>query len=360
MNALIGILILVVFVAGAVLLASLLPASRRRAARPGSLGYELVTPEMPTPEMPAPEMPVPEMPAPERAEHWLITETARHPRLQRMLRSADRRVVGGSAVVACLVALGAAAIAVGWILDTVDTNRGFARWDRSVAQWGADRATPLTTDALRAITQLGDTVVVVSLLVAVAVFDYRRHRRPAVFGFVATIAIGVTTLNNTLKLLVDRERPMIDQLIGSAGSSFPSGHSATAAAGWAALVLLLERSSPRAARRWLMLGAVVVAVAVAASRALLGVHWLTDVIAGVIVGWTWFFLVAVVFGGRILRLGDPAARRPDGSLVLDHDDPALRVGDSIGDVWDRSQREHRRPEPRMIDSGRGIETGHDA
>src|SRR5215212_1479819 len=46
--------------------------------------------------------------------------------------------------------------------------------------------------------------------------------------------------------------------------------------------------------------AAVITLAVAASRALLGVHWLTDVLAGMIVGWSWFLLAALVFGGRIL------------------------------------------------------------
>jgi membrane-associated phospholipid phosphatase len=47
---------------------------------------------------------------------------------------------------------------------------------------------------------------------------------------------------------------------------------------------------------------------VATTRVLLGVHWLTDVIAGAIVGWMWFVLVTVLFGGRILKFGEPAER----------------------------------------------------
>jgi membrane-associated phospholipid phosphatase len=322
-NVLTGVVVLVTLVAGIVLVASL----RRTPSH--------------------------EAPAPERAEHWLIVQTAHRPRVQRIVRSVDRRVAGGCALAACLTALGMSAMAVGWILDSVDTNRGFARWDRSVAAWGSDHATTFSTTLLRTATQLGDTTVVVVLLVGVSAWDYRQHHRKAVFGFVATIIIGVTALNNTLKLVVGRDRPIVQQLIGSAGSSFPSGHSATAAAGWAALLLIVERSSPRSARRWLAVAAILVTVTVAASRALLGVHWLTDVIAGAIVGWTWFFLVAVVFGGRILRFGDPAARRADGSALRDGN-PA-----DATEVCNRPHREQRSVGPTVIDTDRGIETGFD-
>lgn len=53
--------------------------------------------------------------------------------------------------------------------------------------------------------------------------------------------------------------------------------------------------------------AITVAMAVATSRALLGVHWVTDVVAGLLLGWGWSFLVSVVYGGRRERLGDPVA-----------------------------------------------------
>jgi hypothetical protein len=40
---------------------------------------------------------------------------------------------------------------------------------------------------------------------------------------------------------------------------------------------------------------------------LLGVHWLTDVMAGLCLGWGWFALVSIAFGGRMLRFGAPVA-----------------------------------------------------
>ena len=44
---------------------------------------------------------------------------------------------------------------------------------------------------------------------------------------------------------------------------------------------------------------------VACSRVLLGVHWLSDVIAGLAFGWAWFGICAIAFGGRFLVLGAP-------------------------------------------------------
>ena len=90
------------------------------------------------------------------------------------------------------------------------------------------------------------------------------------------------------------------------GPSFPSGHSSTAAALWAAVALVAARWL---GRRWIapLAGAAVgIGVAVAASRVLLDVHWLTDVIAGLALGWAWFATCAVAFGGRVLRFGATA------------------------------------------------------
>ena len=67
--------------------------------------------------------------------------------------------------------------------------------------------------------------------------------------------------------------------------------------------LLLGRRRPRAARAVLAGVAVGIAVAVASSRVLLDVHWLSDVIGGLALGWAWFAVCGIAFGGRLLRFG---------------------------------------------------------
>lgn len=77
----------------------------------------------------------------------------------------------------------------------------------------------------------------------------------------------------------------------------------------AAALVLARRRSPRA-RALLAGGAVTIAVAVACSGVLLGLHWMSDVIAGLASGLAWFGIRAIAFGGRFLVLGAAVQRRP--------------------------------------------------
>jgi len=252
------------------------------------------------------------------AEEAVVRELDRHPRLANFLRRRmDRRSAGGFVLTVGLLIVFGCALLIGVVFDMVDNQVGLAELDDSVAEWGARNATSATVEVVKVITELGSTLVVAVALATAGLVDYLRRRNAEVFAFLAAVGFGQLLLHNALKAIITRERPDVLQLVGTEGWSFPSGHSTAAAASWAAVALVLGRDRSNLWRTVLGAIAVLIAVAVAVSRALLGVHWVTDVVAGVALGWGWFLLCAVVFGGRAQRLGDPVSEHPRGL----HDEP---------------------------------------
>jgi membrane-associated phospholipid phosphatase len=223
-------------------------------------------------------------------------------------RRLDPEAATGLALTIALGLVFAAALGFGLVADMVTSETGLYRLDASAAAWGADNATPASTWFLGLVTWLGATVTVLAVTVALGGLEWLRRRRLAVLAFMVTVVVGQNLIANTVKALVERERPPVPHLASSSGFSFPSGHTAAAAATWAAVVLVLGRGRPFRSKAWLGAGAAAVVVAVAASRVLLGVHWLTDVIGGAALGFGWFVVCSVAFGGALLHFGAPAER----------------------------------------------------
>ena len=132
-------------------------------------------------------------------------------------------------------------------------------------------------------------------------------------------------LVNSIKQLLDRARPTFNPAAATLGPSFPSGHSATAAALYASVALVLARRRSPRVRALLAAAAGGIAVAVACSRVMLDVHWLSDVIAGLAFGWVWFSLCAIAFGGRFLRFGAPVEKATQVAESLPEPGPASEV-----------------------------------
>jgi undecaprenyl-diphosphatase len=161
----------------------------------------------------------------------------------------------------------------------------------SQAEQAVSRSPALLAVA-RAVTLAGDPVLLWVLVLTASLLLYRRGARRLVL-FLLAVRVGAQLLSSGLKLAVDRARPVFDQPVDTAlGAAFPSGHALGAAAVWTALAVIVL---PLARRRLLvLLAAVGIAVAVAISRVLLGVHYLTDVIGGLLLGAGWTAVCAVV------------------------------------------------------------------
>ncbi len=208
---------------------------------------------------------------------------------------------------AALVAGIAGALVFGAVAWMVQADVGLARYDLRVARWAARNATSGSTDVLRALTRIGSTGGLITIALVTVLVVWRRLPVRNVILFLVVVMAGESLMVSAIKSIVDRLRPEVDRLAGFSGSSFPSGHAAASAATLAAVALLLGSGRSRRVRVVLAGVAGGLAAAIAASRVLLGVHWLTDVVAGLVLGWTWFAVVSILFGGRQLRLAAPVA-----------------------------------------------------
>lgn len=135
-------------------------------------------------------------------------------------------------------------------------------------------------------------------IAAVALYLAHRARRAL---FVVIVMFGEAALDAVTKLAVGRDRPMFDHPVASAaGKSFPSGHALGAVVAFGLVVVLL-------ARRFKVATGVVGGVAVllvSYSRLALGVHYVSDVVGGWLLGVAWLVLAVWLCGDRLLAPSD--------------------------------------------------------
>ena len=193
---------------------------------------------------------------------------------------------------------------VGWVAFGHDRQWWLVGVDERISRWfAAQRTDPLNTATLigswlsETITKIAVTAVVVLILLR-----WLRRWYEALVVAVALILEAMVFITTTF--IVDRPRPPVPHLDGSpVGSSFPSGHVAAAVC-YAAIAIVAGRNC---AKRWVVVTLWTIAVAspviVGLSRMYRGMHFMSDVVAGMILG-----VVSVVVTLMILTPAERARR----------------------------------------------------
>lgn len=206
-------------------------------------------------------------------------------------------VVAGLALLAGFVVVAALATAFAEILEDVLVGDGINGVDEPAARWLAGHRDLWLTSSLKVVTLLGNSPVIgVGAAVVTVIAVWRSGKwLPTVLAVVGTCGIGLVIV--AAKAIVGRSRPGSPfALVSEGGYSFPSGH----ATGTAAVALICAWM----VSRWVVTGwaarvaawAVAVAVtgAVGFSRVYLGVHYVSDVLAGWLLGAAWAGMVMLV------------------------------------------------------------------
>jgi membrane-associated phospholipid phosphatase len=154
---------------------------------------------------------------------------------------------------------------------------------------------PAFVTAMQALSTLGSApAYVVVFLAVVCWLLWRRRRRLA--AYVVVSLVGSALLNEVVKRLVDRARPVLPHPVArAAGWSFPSGHAQSAVVAYTVLLIVFVPLVGAVLRRLLVAFAVVMVLAIGFSRVALGVHFVSDVLAGYALGAAWVVAMTAAF-----------------------------------------------------------------
>ena len=169
-------------------------------------------------------------------------------------------------------------------------------FDENVLRWLGAHQTKMLTAIMTEMTYLGTGTVVLMVVGVAALFLWHTEHKHSARLLLAAVA-GNILLNGALKLFFNRPRPSVfTWQVAAVSSSFPSGHAMSATVCYGTVAYLVARlQRHRWARALTLGGAIVLILLICLTRLYLGVHYPSDVIAGIIVGVAWSgFCMAVL------------------------------------------------------------------
>jgi membrane-associated phospholipid phosphatase len=166
-------------------------------------------------------------------------------------------------------------------------------WDVRFASWLHAHSSDWLVTVFKVVTLAGNSVVLIVVVGALAIVFVRRGRMNDAAVLIAALG-GAGVVNALLKLVFQRPRPEL-AFVHLETYSFPSGHAAVATATFTTLAFVIACRSGR--RRAIAVAATATALIglVGFSRLYLGVHYLSDVLAGWSFGLAWASLCLIAY-----------------------------------------------------------------
>jgi len=171
----------------------------------------------------------------------------------------------------------------------------FVDLDRAALHWFESQRTATRTVIALAVTTLGSDVVTLGI-VGIVAMSIRKLSRYWMNRLLVTVSSGLV-LNEILKFIFYRKRPEFSHpLLHLYTNSFPSGHAQAATVLYGTLIILtISLAESRVLRIAVIPFGIIMIFLISVSRLYLGVHYLSDVIGGVLEGIAWVNAVGIFF-----------------------------------------------------------------
>ena len=147
----------------------------------------------------------------------------------------------------------------------------------------SDTITPIA----KVITQFGGAIFLITLSIILLIVIKNKK-----IGILIWINLAISTIiNQILKNIIQRPRPTEFRIINENGYSFPSGHSMASAAFYGFLIYLICKKVNNKYLKWTLITLLsILIILVGASRVYLGVHYTSDVIAGILISTSYLIM----------------------------------------------------------------------
>ncbi|PKR77668.1 hypothetical protein CEY16_06970 [Halalkalibacillus sediminis] len=177
--------------------------------------------------------------------------------------------------------------------------------DQWASEFVAQFSNPTLYTFLGWVTELGSVYTLTFgsiVLVAILAIYYKRRTWRIVYFIIAMG--GIALLTTGLKSAFSRDRPNILEQYDGTGHSFPSGHSTAPMVFYGFIIYLIIRSHLNKAAKWaLNTFLVILILSIGLSRVFLGVHFITDVFAGFLLGLSWLVTCILILEYTLWRKG---------------------------------------------------------
>lgn len=230
-----------------------------------------------------------------RVYRLLAIGARRHPVMRRLWLAQSARGQGEVPLASWLLLVLTLGGLSGWTLLVLHQH-GPLPMDLRLQALFAVLATPWLTHLGEVLARAGDLLGVLALVLPWAGWLlWRRHL--AAFAHLAAGLVGIAALNTLGKALVGRARPDTPEYL-TGSLAYPSGHTSTMVVLAGLAAAFIARELPHAQRHWVYWGAILLVVPMALSRLVIGVHWLSDLVGGALLGLVVCALVQLAWQAR--------------------------------------------------------------